>query len=171
MTSAERKHVRLNLFLYGTGHHQAAWRDPDSVAERIGDLDYYIQLAQSAERGLLDAVFLADSQAVLPQAAAAGPTWFYEPLTLLSALSQHTTNLGLVCTVSSSFYSPFHAARMLASLDHLSAGRIGVNVVTSMWDAEAQNHSMDSLGDHAARLRPSRGVSHRTDQALELLPG
>lgn len=145
------KQLKLNLFIYGAGHHQAAWRDPDSAAERLGDTGYYTQLAQTAERGLLDAVFLADGQSVSPQAAKAGPTWFYEPLTLLSALSQHTEHIGLVCTVSSSFYSPFHAARMLASLDHLSGGRAGVNVVTSMWDAEAQNHSMPGLGDHDTR--------------------
>ena len=145
------RQLKLNLFIYGTGHHQAAWRAPDSAAERLSGTEYYIELARTAERGLLDAVFLADGQSLSPNAAQAGPTWFHEPLTLLSALSQHTSRIGLVCTVSSSFHTPFHAARMLASLDHLSGGRAGVNVVTSMWDAEAQNHSMDGLPDHDIR--------------------
>ncbi|WP_313814161.1 LLM class flavin-dependent oxidoreductase [Glutamicibacter sp.] len=149
--SQRKRQAHFNLFLYGAGHHQAAWRAPDSGAERLQELDYYIELARLCERGLLDAVFFADGQAVNPQAAAAGPTWFFEPLTLLTALSQHTKHLGLVCTVSSSFYTPFHAARLLASLDRISGGRVGVNVVTSMWDTEAQNHGMDKLGDHATR--------------------
>lgn len=149
--SQPKKQAHFNLFLYGSGHHQAAWRAEDSGAERLSELDYYIELAQLCERGLLDAVFFADGQAVNPQAAAAGPTWFFEPLTLLTALSQHTTHLGLVCTVSSSFYTPFHAARLLASLDRISGGRAGANIVTSMWDAEAQNHGMDELGSHAQR--------------------
>ncbi|MFJ2619941.1 NtaA/DmoA family FMN-dependent monooxygenase [Glutamicibacter sp. NPDC087344] len=145
------KQARFNLFIYGAGHHQAAWRAPDSHAEQLADTGYYVQLAQLAERGLLDAVFLADSQAVSADAAAAGPTWLFEPFTLLTALSQHTSRIGLVCTVSSSFYSPFHASRMLASLDRLSGGRAGANIVTSMWDSEAQNHGRQSLGDHGYR--------------------
>ncbi|MGO3857427.1 MAG: LLM class flavin-dependent oxidoreductase, partial [Glutamicibacter arilaitensis] len=145
------KQAHFNLFAYGTGHHQAAWRAADSSAERLGELDYWVQLAHTAERGLFDAFFLADGQSLSPAAAQAGPTWFYEPLTLLSALSQHTEYLGLVCTVSSSFFEPYAAARLLASLDHLCAGRAGVNVVTSMWDAEAQNYSRERLGEHAER--------------------
>jgi len=151
LENISRKQLKLNLFIYGTGHHQAAWRAEDSAAERVRDTDYYIELARAAERGLLDAVFLADGQSVSPAALQAGPTWFHEPLTLLSALSQHTSRIGLVCTVSASFHTPYHAARMLASLDHLSGGRAGANIVTSMWDAEAQNHSMEALGDHDTR--------------------
>ncbi|RBM00055.1 LLM class flavin-dependent oxidoreductase [Glutamicibacter soli] len=162
--SASRKQARFNLFIYGAGHHQAAWRAPDSPAERLGETAYYVELAQLAERGLLDAVFLADGQAVSPEAAAAGPTWFFEPFTLLSALSQKTSRIGLVCTVSSSFYTPFHAARMLASLDRLSGGRAGANVVTSMWDTEAQNHGRETLGDHAYRYG-------RADEFITVLRG
>ena len=148
---SQKKQVHLNLFLYGTGHHQAAWRAEDSAAEELPDTQYYIKLAQLAEKGLLDAVFFADGQAVSASAAQAGPTWFFEPVTLLSAISQCTTNIGLVCTISASFYSPFHAARMLGSLQHLSNGRAGINVVTSMWDTEAQNHSLTELPAHAQR--------------------
>ncbi|KUM29191.1 monooxygenase [Arthrobacter sp. EpRS66] len=148
---SQKKQVHLNLFLYGAGHHQAAWRAEDSAAEQLSETQYYMKLAQLAEKGLLDAVFFADGQAVSTSAAQAGPTWFFEPVTLLSAISQCTTNIGLVCTISASFYSPFHAARMLGSLQHLSQGRAGINVVTSMWDTEAQNHSLRELPAHAQR--------------------
>ncbi|KSU65585.1 LLM class flavin-dependent oxidoreductase [Arthrobacter sp. NIO-1057] len=148
---SQKKQVHLNLFIYGTGHHQAAWRAEESAAEKLCEAQYYINLAQIAEQGLLDAVFFADGQAVSPEAAQAGPTWFFEPVTLLSAICQCTRNIGLVCTISASFYSPFHAARMLGSLQHLSQGRAGINVVTSMWDTEAQNHSLTELPAHAQR--------------------
>ena len=143
--------VKLNLFLFGVGHHKAAWRAPDSAVERLGDVEYYIDLARTAERGKLDAVFFADGHSLGIGAVEDGPTWFLEPLTLLSAMSRHTQRIGLVSTVSSTFWTPFHAARLLASLDHISGGRIGWNVVTSMFDAEAQNHSCVAMPEHAQR--------------------
>lgn len=143
--------MKLNLFLFGVGHHKAAWRAPDSAVERLGDVDHYIDLARTAERGKLDAVFFADGHSLGIGAVEDGPTWFLEPLTLLSAMSQHTERIGLVSTVSSTFWTPFHAARLLASLDHISGGRIGWNVVTSMFDAEAQNHSYPAMPEHEQR--------------------
>ncbi|OZE12173.1 LLM class flavin-dependent oxidoreductase [Rhodococcus sp. 05-2255-3B1] len=135
--------MHLNAFLYGCGHHSAAWRHPDSRVEDLGDISYYEELAQLAERGKFDAVFFADGHSVRDPAGAG--TWFLEPITALSAMARATTRIGLVTTVSSTFYTPFHAARMLASLDHISGGRAGWNVVTSMFDAEARNHGMDAI--------------------------
>ncbi|OZE30506.1 LLM class flavin-dependent oxidoreductase [Rhodococcus sp. 05-2254-6] len=135
--------MHLNAFLYGCGHHSAAWRHPDSRVEDLGDIAYYEELAQLAERGKFDAVFFADGHSVRDPAGAG--TWFLEPITTLSAIARATTHIGLVTTVSSTFYTPFHAARMLASLDHISGGRAGWNVVTSMFDAEARNHGMDVI--------------------------
>ena len=135
--------MHLNAFLYGCGHHSAAWRHPDSRLEDLGDISYYEELAQLAERGKFDAVFFADGHSVRDPAGAG--TWFLEPITALSAMARATTHIGLVTTVSSTFYTPFHAARMLASLDHISSGRAGWNVVTSMFDAEARNHGMDVI--------------------------
>lgn len=146
----EPRELHLNAFLYGTGHHSAAWRYPDSAAERLGDIAYFEDLARLAERGCLDAVFFADGHSVDPNYTA-GTTWFLEPLTALSAMARATTRIGLVTTVSASFYTPFHAARLLASLDHISGGRAGVNVVTSMFDAEARNHGFDALPGHSER--------------------
>ncbi|MGA9873410.1 MAG: LLM class flavin-dependent oxidoreductase [Rhodococcus sp. (in: high G+C Gram-positive bacteria)] len=135
--------LHLNAFLFGCGHHSAAWRHPGSPVERLGDIDYYEDLARTAERGKLDAVFFADGHSVRDPAGAG--TWFLEPITALSAMARATTHIGLVTTVSTTFYTPFHAARLLASLDHLSGGRAGWNVVTSMFDAEARNHGFDEI--------------------------
>ncbi|HLS43431.1 MAG TPA: LLM class flavin-dependent oxidoreductase, partial [Paenalcaligenes sp.] len=145
------KTMHLNLFIYGCGHHRAAWRHADSSVHRLGELGYYQELAQIAERGKFDAVFFADGQSA--ENASDGPRWFLEPLTLLAGLADATERIGLISTVSSTFYTPFHAARMLASLDHISRGRIGWNVVTSMFDAEARNHGYESMPDHAWRYQ------------------
>src|SRR3546814_2278486 len=77
-----------------------------------------------------------------------GPRWFLEPLTALAAMSRSTEHIGLISTVSSTFYTPFHAARLVASLDHISKGRVGWNVVTSMFDSEARNHGYDAMPGH-----------------------
>ncbi len=143
--------LHLNAFLFGCGHHSAAWRHPDSRVEDLGDIHFYEELAQIAERGKLDAVFFADGHSVRDPAGAG--TWFLEPITALAAMARATTHIGLVTTVSSTFYTPFHAARMLASLDHISGGRVGWNVVTSMFDAEARNHGFDEIPARAERYQ------------------
>ncbi len=144
-----KRMMHINLFIFGCGHHRAAWRHPDSAVERVGDIRYFEQLAQTAERGKLDAIFFADGQSA--DNVADGPRWFLEPLTALAAISRATEHIGLISTVSSTFYTPFHAARLVASLDHISRGRIGWNVVTSMFDAEARNHGFDAMPDHTWR--------------------
>ena len=100
--------MHLNLFIMACGHHKAAWRQPGSPVERLGDIRYYEELAQIAERGKLDAVFFADGQAA--GNVGGGPQWFLEPLTALSAMARATERIGLISTVSSTFYTPFHAA-------------------------------------------------------------
>ncbi|KAF1024042.1 MAG: Nitrilotriacetate monooxygenase component A [Paracidovorax wautersii] len=146
-----RKHLHLNLFIFGCGHHRGAWRHPDSAVERLGDIAYYEELARTAERGKLDAVFFADGHAAIE--IGDGPRWFLEPLTSLAAMARATGRIGLVSTVSSTFGTPFHVARLLASLDHISKGRVGWNVVTSMFDAEARNHGFDAMPPHAWRYQ------------------
>ncbi|MDX5364625.1 MAG: LLM class flavin-dependent oxidoreductase [Pseudazoarcus pumilus] len=141
--------MHINLFMFGCGHHNAAWRHPDSPVERLGDIRFYEEMAQLAERGKLDAVFLADGHAAVNLTD--GPRWFLEPVTMLTAMARATSRIGLICTVSSTFYTPFHAARLIGSLDHISGGRVGWNVVTSMFDAEARNHGYESMPGHAER--------------------
>ncbi len=141
--------MHLNLFLFGCGHHRGAWRHPKSSVERLGDIRYYEELAQTAERGKLDAVFFADGHTV--GNVEDGSPWFLEPLTALAAMSRATDRIGLISTVSSTFWTPFHAARLVASLDHISGGRMGWNVVTSMFDVEARNHGYTVMPAHAER--------------------
>ncbi|MFP2769825.1 LLM class flavin-dependent oxidoreductase [Oceanisphaera sp. KMM 10153] len=147
----DQRMMHLNLFLFGCGHHRAAWRHPDSAVEQLGDIRYYERLAQTAERGKLDAVFFADGQST--GNVADGSYWFLEPLTAMAAMSRATDRIGFISTVSSTFFTPFHAARMMASLDHISNGRMGWNVVTSMFDVEARNHGYESMPAHAERYR------------------
>lgn len=141
--------LHLNLFIFACGHHRAAWRHPQSSVEQLGDIAYYEALARTAERGKLDAVFFADGHSA--DNVGDGPRWFLEPLTALAAMSRATESIGLISTVSATFYTPFHAARLMASLDHISRGRMGWNVVTSMFDAEARNHGYESMPAHAQR--------------------
>src|SRR5699024_9608174 len=143
------RQLHFNAFLYGCGHHQAAWRLPGSSVEQLGEITYYERLAQTAEAGLFDAIFFADGQSVSNPAV--GPQWSLEPLTALAAIAGNTSRIGLICTVSTTFHTPFHAARLLASLDHISGGRMGWNVVTSMFDAETRNHGYEQMPLHQER--------------------
>ncbi|WP_251521534.1 LLM class flavin-dependent oxidoreductase [Staphylococcus sp. Marseille-Q6910] len=136
--------MHLASLIYSTGLHQASWRLTDSPIERIGDIEYQIEIAQMAERGCLDAIFLADGQYVSGESTG-HLSYFLEPLTTLTAISQHTQYIGLIGTVSTTFYDPYNVARLLGSLDHISHGRAGMNIVTSQMDVEGQNHSMAQL--------------------------
>ncbi|MFD1205252.1 LLM class flavin-dependent oxidoreductase [Sporosarcina contaminans] len=151
MAEMKGKHLNLGVLLYGCGHHQAAWLMPDSSVERIGDITYYQNLAKLAERGLLDVVFFADNQSFVGKETSDMPAFWFDPLINLTAISQVTEHVGLVPTISSTFSNPFTASRQLLSLDHITKGRVGWNLVTSMTDVEAQNHSMDKLPSHDDR--------------------
>jgi FMN-dependent oxidoreductase (nitrilotriacetate monooxygenase family) len=145
-----QKQLHLNAFLMGNGHHEAAWRHPRSKPEQAGTLAHFTHLAQVAERGKLDSVFFADSLAINDNIRFNSMGRF-EPLTLLSALAAVTEHIGLIATVSTTYNEPFHVARKFASLDHLSNGRAGWNIVTSARDDEAHNFSRDSNLAHADR--------------------
>ena len=157
MPARNARPLHLNAFLHAPGHHEAAWRRPDSAGHRLLDVDYHVALARTAERGLFDAVFLADSLAVRtrPDTGAAGGL---EPLTLLTALAVATERIGLIATASTTFYEPYILARTLASLDHISHGRAGWNVATGGALAEAANFNLDeprSSRRCATSVRPS----------------
>ncbi|HEY0200494.1 MAG TPA: LLM class flavin-dependent oxidoreductase, partial [Burkholderiaceae bacterium] len=137
--------MKLGAFLYPTGHHLAAWRHPDAQADAGLNFPHYTHLAQTAERGKLDMIFLADTLGSRDVANIAAwslrPTYTgqFEPLTLLAALSVVTKHVGLVATSTTTYNEPFHIARKYASLDHLSGGRAGWNQVTSSSPEEAFN--------------------------------
>src|SRR5690625_951033 len=151
MTKTKAKQLHLGVLLYGCGHHQAAWLMPNSSVERIGDISYYQSLAQLAEKGYFDAVFFADNQSFPAKYSSDMPAFWFDPVVNLTAISQVTKHVGLVSTISSTFSNPFTASRQLLSLDHITKGRGGRNLVTSMTDIEALIHSMEELHPRAKR--------------------
>lgn len=144
------RYIHLNAFLMGVGHHEAAWRHPRTEAHRVLDVKHFQELAQIAERGRLDSVFFADGLAVGPRVEHNTQAVF-EPLTLLSAMAVATEHVGLIATASTGYNEPFNLARKFASLDHISGGRAGWNIVTSGGDDEARNFGYDRVPDHAGR--------------------
>ncbi|MCC8354552.1 LLM class flavin-dependent oxidoreductase [Bacillus sp. AF23] len=162
MTS-KKKQIKLGVFLAGTGHHVASWRHPDAPADASMNLDYFKQLARTAERGKLDMLFLADSLSIDSKSHPNVLTRF-EPFTLLSALAQVTSRIGLTATASTTYSEPFHIARQFASLDHLSNGRAGWNVVTSSIESTALNFSGEKHLEHHLRYQ-------RAEEFVEAVKG
>jgi FMN-dependent oxidoreductase (nitrilotriacetate monooxygenase family) len=144
------KHLHLNAFLMTTGHHEASWRLPESNPRASTELQHYVNLARLAERGTFDSLFLADSPALFGPVGRR-PSGVIEPLTLLTALATATENIGLIATASTSYNSPYNLARRFASLDHVSGGRAGWNVVTTATLEAARNFGLDELPAHADR--------------------
>ena len=165
MTQAQN--LNIGVLIYACGHHQAAWRMPHSSIERIGDITYYQSLARTAEQGLFDAIFFADNQSFPASSKSDMPAFWFDPLVNLAAISQVTQHVGLVATISSTFSNPFTAARQLLSLDHMSQGRAGWNLVTSMTDMEAANHSMDHLPEHEERYKKADEFAQVMNRLLE----
>lgn len=130
MSSTKQMHIAA--FLMRHGHHVAAWRHPDTDLAS-NPFTLFREQVQSAERACLDAVFFADSLALTNGIPA------LEPLTLLSALAASTSHIGLIGTATTTYNEPYTVARQFASLDLISAGRAGWNLVTSDNAAEAAN--------------------------------
>ncbi|WP_114604280.1 LLM class flavin-dependent oxidoreductase [Staphylococcus sp. EZ-P03] len=167
MPVPKERQLHIGVLLYGTGHHQAAWLMPDSSIEQIGTIQYYQTLAQIAERGYFDAVFFADNQSFPANNDTTMPAFWFDPIVNLTAISQATKHVGLVSTISSTFSNPYTAARQLLSLDHITNGRVGWNLVTSMTDIEAQNHSMEALPNHAERYAVADEFAEVMNQLFE----
>lgn len=141
--------MRLGLSMRYLGYHAAAWRHPDVPAAGALDYDYFLRTTQIAEAAKFDMVFLADGVGIRARDEPEGSlcrsaqTAELEPLTLLAALAPMTKHIGLVATASTTYNEPFHIARKYASLDHISHGRAGWNIVTSWSDEEAWNFGRD----------------------------
>ncbi len=155
-----RKRMKLGASLYPVGYHVAGWRYPGAEVDGGYNLQHHIKLAEAAERGIFDFIFLADAAVIWDQNldAVAQTAWSarLEPLTLLSALSVTTKRIGLVATVSTTYNEPYTVARMFASLDHLSNGRAGWNLVTSAAEAEARNFNKEDHLAHSDRYKRAR---------------
>ena len=154
--SQQRRMMRLGAFVHETGQHVAAWRHPEAYAEAGTSFAQAVAVAQTAERGKFDLLFLADSAAVSLSGNAdsrgrMGKVVKFEPMTVLSALAAVTTHLGLVATSTTTFNEPYTLARQFASLDQISGGRAGWNLVTSNNEGDALNYGREQHLSHADR--------------------
>jgi len=144
------RQLHLNLFFHSRGHHEAAWRHPLAAPLPLTDIGFYRDVARRAEAGLFDSIFLADQLALGDDVAHAGRTWL-EPITALGALAASTSRIGLIATASTTYTEPYNLARQFASLDHISHGRVGWNIVTSWLAEAARNYGGEGQVSHADR--------------------
>ena len=149
--SNQRK-LRLGAFLAGTGSNMASWRHPEAVADGAINLEYYKELTRKAEEAKLDFVFFGDGLYISEKSH---PNFLnrFEPLTLLATLAAHTSHIGLAATLSTTYSEPFTIARQFASIDHISGGRAGWNIVTSPLEGSALNYSKPEHPQHDLRYR------------------
>ncbi|WP_270170875.1 LLM class flavin-dependent oxidoreductase [Paenibacillus sp. SYP-B4298] len=149
---AQRKQLKLGVIIQGVGGNMSAWRHPEAVADASVNIDYVKHQAQTAEEGKFDLVFIADGLYINEKSL---PHFLnrFEPITVLSAVAAVTSRIGLVGTLSTSYSEPFTVARQFASLDHISRGRAGWNVVTSPLEGSARNYGRKPHPAHSERYR------------------
>ncbi|WAH55693.1 LLM class flavin-dependent oxidoreductase [Pseudomonas silvicola] len=151
----QKRQLKLGAMIHGVGHGWGEWRHPKALPNASTSLAFYQQQARLAEDAKLDFAFIADSLHIHEKSS---PHYLnrFEPLTILSALAATTRNIGLVATVTVSYTEPFQVARQFASLDLLSGGRAGWNVVTSWLSGTADNFGKPEHPAHATRYRIAR---------------
>ncbi len=159
-----RGFMKLGGFFHPTGNHIAAWLHPGAQADAPQSVEHYIELARISERAKFDLMFLADAMATRDGKLEALSRWpqymaYFEPITLLSGIATATTHIGLAATATTSYNEPYTIARKFASLDHISHGRAGWNVVTSSNMSEAWNYGREQHFEHGERY----------DRALEFV--
>lgn len=149
---ANRKQIKFGALIHGVGGNVSAWRHPEVPADASVNFQFYTQQAQTAEAGKFDLVFIADGLYINEKSI---PHFLnrFEPITILSALAAITSKIGLVGTLSSSYSEPFNVARQFGSLDHISGGRAGWNVVTSPLEGSASNFSKTDHPTHDERYK------------------
>ena len=154
------RQLKLAGFFHSPGSHKSGWRLPDAVATCDVDFAAHVRIAQTLERGKFDAIFYQDSAAVGDASSVLrgdrkrtgfGRVVKLEPMSLLPALAAVTKHLGLIATGTTTYNEPYHIARRFASIDHISNGRAGWNLVTSQNQEEAFNFGLDKHVDHALR--------------------
>lgn len=161
MSARKKKEIVLGAHFQPLGHHVAAWLHPETYRNGLVSFPNYAELAQIAERGKFDLIFLADGVVVREGNMNGLSRWpsymaYFEPLTLLSALSVVTKHIGLVATASTSYSEPYNVARMYASLDHISAGRAGWNAVTTSNPYASRNFGLTENPGHGVRYERAR---------------
>ncbi|MGO4180385.1 LLM class flavin-dependent oxidoreductase [Paenibacillus sp. TAF43_2] len=149
---ANRKQLKFGALIHGVGGNISAWRHPEVPADASVNFKFYTEQAQTAEAGKFDLVFIADGLYINEKSI---PHFLnrFEPITILSALAAVTSKIGLVGTLSSSYSEPFTVARQFGSLDHISGGRAGWNVVTSPLEGSASNFSKTDHPTHDERYK------------------
>ena len=145
-----RRQLHLNVNILHSGFVPSAWRVPEADPRAFVDVQHYVRVAQIAEAGKLDAVFLADNAAIVDQIHFR-PITALEPTVLLACIAGGTTHIGLIGTASTSYNEPYNIARRFATLDHVSDGRAGWNVVTTADVPSARNFGLDAAPDHGQR--------------------
>lgn len=154
------RQMHLGAFMRPVSIHTAAWRYPGAYADANFNFAHYQQFIATLERGCFDAFFMADHLAVMnmPEAALkrSATVTSFDPMTLLPALAVTTQHIGLIATASTTYNDPYHIARKFASLDHISNGRAGWNVVTSANPGEARNFGFEEHMQHDDRYRRAR---------------
>jgi FMN-dependent oxidoreductase (nitrilotriacetate monooxygenase family) len=157
---AEQRRLRLTAFMRPVSLHTGAWRYPGAAPDANFNFQLIKRMAQTLERGCFDGFFMADHLAVLNMPTDAlrrsATVTSFEPFTLLSALAMATERLGLLATGSTTFDAPYHVARRFASLDHISGGRAGWNIVTTSNPDAALNFGLDEHVEHDERYRRAR---------------
>ncbi|RJE84608.1 LLM class flavin-dependent oxidoreductase [Paracoccus onubensis] len=148
--------IRLGGFLYETGHHIAAWRHPQSDEHGGNDFDITRKMTETLEEAKFDLLFFQDAAGIRDwdHPAACGRlarASYFDAITHAAAVAAVTKHIGIVATASTSFNAPYNIARQFASIDLISQGRVGWNVVTSTVDAEARNYGLDAMARHADR--------------------
>lgn len=143
--------LHFNAFIWPNGYHESAWRVVDDDVHKVLGLSYYTDIARIAERGSLDSIFLADNIAIAEYRAAHLPQTQFDPISVLSALAAVTDHIGLIGTGSTTYSKPWELARRFATLDHLSGGRAGWNIVTTITPLAAANFGEPAHPDHADR--------------------
>jgi FMN-dependent oxidoreductase (nitrilotriacetate monooxygenase family) len=146
------RQLKLGFVLHGNGVGWGDWRHPDAQPSASTDFRYYKRQAQLAEAAKFDFLFVADSVFITPQSS---PHYLnrFEPISILSALAGVTDRIGLVGTLTVSYSEPYNVARQFASLDHISGGRAGWNVVTSWLEGSAANYSKPEHPAHDVRYQ------------------
>lgn len=157
------RRLHLNLFIQSRGHHEASWRHPSASQLPLTDVRYYQELAQRAEEGLFDSIFLADTLALWDDIATTPHSWL-EPITVLGALAASTQHIGLIATASTTYTEPFNLARQFASLDHISQGRVGWNIVTTWSSVAGRNFGGADQVSHADRYE-------RAEEYMQVVKG
>src|SRR5690348_5235332 len=157
-TTARKLH--FGAFFSVPSCHPTGWRHPEAIAETDLSMKHLLDMARTAERGLLDCLFFQDSVAIPGSTAVYGGQPFrvksgrqahIEPMTAIAAIGAITKNLGLISTCTTSYNEPYNVARRFLTIDHISGGRIGWNLVTSQAEDEAMNFGLDAHLDHALR--------------------